>query len=166
MKKKIFYWSPCLNPVGTVISTINSAKALSKYNKNFEVFIVNSCGEWDRYMKDFSEMNEVWDLWIGDGNAPARACGESKLATPEYKVEVIAELVSEDGTVVSSPITTDIAVRPALPATVLRRRPPPDRRRGPAALDDGGWQNHSALNLYPDCRGNRPDCRAQRLGAT
>ena len=57
MKKKIFYWSPCLNPVGTVISTINSAKALSKYNKNFEVFIVNSCGEWDRYMKDFSENN-------------------------------------------------------------------------------------------------------------
>merc|ERR1712138_354321 len=33
----------------------------------------------------------------------------------KYKVEVIAELISEDGAVVSSPITIDIAVRPALP---------------------------------------------------
>ena len=44
---------------------------------------------WLDDMKDFEKMNEVWDPWIGDGNAPARACGESKLATPEYKVEVI-----------------------------------------------------------------------------
>ncbi len=44
---------------------------------------------WLDDMKDFEEMNEVWDSWIGEGHAPARACGESKLATSEYKVEVI-----------------------------------------------------------------------------
>ena len=29
-KKKIFYWSPCLNPVGTIKSTVNSAISLKK----------------------------------------------------------------------------------------------------------------------------------------
>lgn len=51
MKKKIFYWSPCLNPVGTVISTINSAVAITKYSSDYNVFIINACGEWD----DFKE---------------------------------------------------------------------------------------------------------------
>ena len=32
MKENIFYWSPCLNPVGTVKSTINSAISLKKFN--------------------------------------------------------------------------------------------------------------------------------------
>ncbi len=49
MKKKIFYWSPCLNTVGTVISTINSAISLSKYDKNNDVRIINVCGEWDQH---------------------------------------------------------------------------------------------------------------------
>ena len=44
---------------------------------------------WLDNMVDFSEMNEVWDAWIKPGTAPTRACGEAKLATPEYKVEVI-----------------------------------------------------------------------------
>ena len=49
MKKNIFYWSPCLNAVGTVKSTINSAIALSKYTKDCNVFVINSCGEWNDY---------------------------------------------------------------------------------------------------------------------
>lgn len=40
-------------------------------------------------MADFAAMNAVWDAWVPEGNAPARACGESKLATPEYLVEVL-----------------------------------------------------------------------------
>ena len=36
MKKKIFYWSPCLNNVGTIKSTINSALSLKKYDQNNE----------------------------------------------------------------------------------------------------------------------------------
>ena len=57
MKKKIFYWSPCLNPVGTVISTINSAISLSKYDKNNEVCLINACGEWNDYKDKFKNSN-------------------------------------------------------------------------------------------------------------
>ena len=41
------------------------------------------------YMTDFPKMNEVWGGWITPGTSSARACGEAKLASPEYKVEVI-----------------------------------------------------------------------------
>ncbi len=44
---------------------------------------------WLADMSDFAEMNGVWDAWVSPGNAPTRACGEAKLATPEYKVEII-----------------------------------------------------------------------------
>ena len=49
MKKNIFYWSPCLNPVGTVKSTLNSAISLKKFNKEYNVSIINACGEWDEF---------------------------------------------------------------------------------------------------------------------
>ena len=55
MKKKIFYWSPFLNPVGTVKSTLNSALSLKKYNNKYDVYIINACGEWNNYRKFFSE---------------------------------------------------------------------------------------------------------------
>ncbi|PSH69867.1 hypothetical protein CU102_06315 [Phyllobacterium brassicacearum] len=44
---------------------------------------------WLDDMKDFGEMNAVWDAWVDPVNTPARATGEAKLATPEYKVEII-----------------------------------------------------------------------------
>jgi enamine deaminase RidA (YjgF/YER057c/UK114 family) len=44
---------------------------------------------WLDNMADFGKMNEVWDAWITPGTSPARACGGAKLATTEYKVEVI-----------------------------------------------------------------------------
>ena len=44
---------------------------------------------WLADMKDFDEMNEVWDAWVPEGHAPARACGEARLARPDLKVEVI-----------------------------------------------------------------------------
>ncbi|RIA44579.1 enamine deaminase RidA (YjgF/YER057c/UK114 family) [Hephaestia caeni] len=44
---------------------------------------------WLSDMADFAEMNTVWDAWIADAAAPARATGEVKLATPDYKVEII-----------------------------------------------------------------------------
>lgn len=44
---------------------------------------------WLADMKDFAEMNAVWDAWVPEGHAPARACGEAKLARPELKVEII-----------------------------------------------------------------------------
>ena len=44
---------------------------------------------WLASMDDFAQMNEVWDSWVPEGHAPGRACGEAKLATPDYKVEII-----------------------------------------------------------------------------
>ena len=54
MKKTIYYWSPCLNEVGTVISTKNSALSVAKYRKNeFNVKLINACGEWEEHKNDF-----------------------------------------------------------------------------------------------------------------
>ncbi len=44
---------------------------------------------WLADMADFPQMNAVWDAWVPAGHAPARATGESALATPDYKVEII-----------------------------------------------------------------------------
>ncbi|MTH78692.1 RidA family protein [Paracoccus aestuariivivens] len=44
---------------------------------------------WMADMANFAEMNAVWDAWVPAGHAPARATGESALATPDYKVEII-----------------------------------------------------------------------------
>lgn len=44
---------------------------------------------WLASMDDFAEMNAVWDGWVAQGHEPARACGEAKLATPEFRVEMI-----------------------------------------------------------------------------
>lgn len=41
-----------------------------------------------RDMKDFTGMNAVWDQWIPNGHAPARACVEARLARPDLLVEV------------------------------------------------------------------------------
>ncbi len=43
------------------------------------------------YIKDmsmFQEMNDVWDNWVNEGFAPARACVEAKMAREELLVEV------------------------------------------------------------------------------
>ena len=48
---------------------------------------------WLADMADFAEMNAVWDQWVPQGHTPARATGEAKLATPDYKVEVIVTAV-------------------------------------------------------------------------
>jgi enamine deaminase RidA (YjgF/YER057c/UK114 family) len=40
-------------------------------------------------MKDFDEMNGVWDAWVPQGHAPARACYEARLNRPGLGVEFI-----------------------------------------------------------------------------
>lgn len=43
------------------------------------------------YIKDmalFSEMNAVWDAWVPEGHAPARACVEASMAREELLVEI------------------------------------------------------------------------------
>lgn len=44
---------------------------------------------WLADMNDFAEMNEVWDAWVPAGHAPARACGEARLARDVLRVEII-----------------------------------------------------------------------------
>jgi len=44
---------------------------------------------WLADINDFEAMNSVWDKWIDPANPPARATGESRLAAPEYRVEII-----------------------------------------------------------------------------
>lgn len=39
-------------------------------------------------MDDFSKMNEVWDNWVPEGHAPARACVEASMAREELLVEI------------------------------------------------------------------------------
>jgi enamine deaminase RidA (YjgF/YER057c/UK114 family) len=41
-------------------------------------------------MGDYVAFNEVWDAWIDPANPPARACIQSPLVKPEWKVEVQA----------------------------------------------------------------------------
>ncbi len=43
---------------------------------------------WLSDIGDFDEMNAVWDAWVSPGDQPARACVESKLAAPQFNVEI------------------------------------------------------------------------------
>lgn len=43
---------------------------------------------WIASMGHFSSMNEVWDAWVPEGHAPARACIEARLANPDLLVEI------------------------------------------------------------------------------
>jgi glycosyltransferase involved in cell wall biosynthesis len=59
MVKKILYWAPCLNKVGTYYSTINSAISIEKYSKgSFKPVIINVCGEWNE-SEDLLKQNNV-----------------------------------------------------------------------------------------------------------
>jgi enamine deaminase RidA (YjgF/YER057c/UK114 family) len=39
-------------------------------------------------MADYAAMNAVWDAWVPQGETPARATVEARLANPEFKVEI------------------------------------------------------------------------------
>jgi enamine deaminase RidA (YjgF/YER057c/UK114 family) len=43
---------------------------------------------WLADIADFAAMNAVWDAWVPKGHTPPRACVESKLAAPQYRVEI------------------------------------------------------------------------------
>ena len=46
---------------------------------------------WLSDMNHFSGLNEIWNEWVPEGHAPARACGEAKLARAELMVEIIVD---------------------------------------------------------------------------
>ena len=46
-----------------------------------QIFVAN--------MKEFDGMNKAWDAWVAEGNAPPRATIEERLASADYKVEIV-----------------------------------------------------------------------------
>ncbi|MGJ8627820.1 MAG: RidA family protein [Sulfitobacter sp.] len=68
----------CLDQIDTLLAEVGSDKT-----RILQTII------WLDDMKHFAEMNGVWDAWAAEGHTPARACGEAKLAKPEFNVEII-----------------------------------------------------------------------------
>ena len=48
-----------------------------------------SANIWLADMATFAEMNAVWDAWVAPGHTPARATVEARLASAQYKVEIM-----------------------------------------------------------------------------
>lgn len=67
-----------LAKIDTLLASVGSSKS-----KLLSVTI------WLSDMAGFAEMNAVWEKWIDPANPPARATGESALARPELKVEIL-----------------------------------------------------------------------------
>lgn len=68
----------CLDRIDTLLEKADSSR------ENILQAVI-----WLADMADFAEMNAVWDAWVPEGHAPARACGEARLASPDIKVEII-----------------------------------------------------------------------------
>ena len=49
---------------------------------------------WLSDISTFDEMTAVWDTWVAPGNTPCRACVESKLAAPQFTVEIMVVAAS------------------------------------------------------------------------
>jgi enamine deaminase RidA (YjgF/YER057c/UK114 family) len=47
-----------------------------------------SANIWLRDIGTFAQMNAAWDAWVPQGNTPARATVEAKLASPNLLVEI------------------------------------------------------------------------------
>ena len=69
----------------SILAEIDRLLALSNSSKER----ILSAQIWLADMADFAEMNAAWDAWVAPGNAPARATGEARLASPKYRVEII-----------------------------------------------------------------------------
>jgi enamine deaminase RidA (YjgF/YER057c/UK114 family) len=69
----------------TILATIDSLLAEAGSDKTR----ILSAQIWLADIADFAEMNAVWDAWVPQGHCPARATGESRLAAPAYRVEII-----------------------------------------------------------------------------
>lgn len=67
-----------------ILDRIDSLLAEAGTNKSKLI----SANIWLADIALFSEMNKIWDAWIDPANPPTRACVESKLATPDFTVEI------------------------------------------------------------------------------
>ncbi len=44
---------------------------------------------WVKHIKDRALMNEIWTPWLPKDGAPARACVQAEMASPEVLVEIM-----------------------------------------------------------------------------
>ena len=51
-QKKIYYWSPFLSPIATCKAVLNSAESLMKYSSNYDSYILNFFGEFDKFSEN------------------------------------------------------------------------------------------------------------------
>jgi enamine deaminase RidA (YjgF/YER057c/UK114 family) len=85
-----------------IVAQANKGKSVTEQTKEILATIDNYLAQagtdkskllranlWITDMANFTEMNAVWDAWVSPGNTPARACVEAKLASPDYKVEIM-----------------------------------------------------------------------------
>ena len=70
---------------GNILSQIDGFLAMAGTDKTKLL----SANIWITDMANFAEMNGIWDSWVSPGNTPARATVEAKLASPDYKVEIM-----------------------------------------------------------------------------
>lgn len=73
--------------------TVQTEQVLAKVDKwlaeaGSDKSKILSAQVWVSNIGHFAEMNEVWDAWVPEGHAPARACIEARLASPDLLVEV------------------------------------------------------------------------------
>ena len=50
-----------------------------------------SANIWLSDIRTWADMNTVWDPWVSQGNTPARATVEAKLANPKALVEIMVQ---------------------------------------------------------------------------
>ena len=80
------------NPVPSV--TRQTQQILKRIDKHLKAAGSNkskilSVNIWLSDIRTFDEMNAVWDKWVSKDNKPARATVESRLAGPQYLVEIM-----------------------------------------------------------------------------
>ncbi|MEN9434265.1 MAG: hypothetical protein RLZZ422_1854 [Pseudomonadota bacterium] len=68
----------CLEQIDELLQQVNSGR-----DKILQATI------WLSDINDYDAMNVIWDAWVPPGFAPARACCETKLASDDYKIEII-----------------------------------------------------------------------------
>ena len=72
----------CLDAIDTLLAEVGTDKTR-----------IVSAQIWLADMGDFAAMNAVWEKWVPQGQAPARATGGAPLARPDLRVEIIVTAV-------------------------------------------------------------------------
>lgn len=73
-----------------VLARIESLLCQAGSNKSLLI----SINIWLSDIADFDRMNAVYEQWLGNSDQPTRACVQSTLANPDYRIEAQAVALS------------------------------------------------------------------------